>query len=197
MFDDEDGELAVRAARRYIEAKVKGESSPNIDFPDKFDKEMGVFVTLNRHPSDDLRGCIGYPEPIFPLKDALRKAAKNATEDPRFPSLREGELDSIVIEVTLLTPPSEVDYDDPDELPSKIKCGEDGLIISKGPWKGLLLPQVAVDQDWNEEEFLAHTCRKAGLNTNAWKDGTCGVKKFQGEIFSEKEPHGEIIKREN
>lgn len=195
MFSEEDGELAVKNAREVIEAKVKNEPTPDVDFPDKFEKKMGVFVTLNRHPSEELRGCIGYPEPVYKLKKAVVKAARNATEDPRFPSLREDELDHIVVEVTLLTPPEEVDAE-PSELPDKIVCGEDGLIASKGMNKGLLLPQVPVEQGWDEEQFLAHTCRKARLPPDSWKDGSCTIQKFQGQIFREKEPHGDIEERQ-
>lgn len=196
MFTKEDGEIAVKTARKAIESKVKDESMPDIDFPGKFTKEMGVFVTLNKYPSEDLRGCIGYPEATFKLKDALQKAAQSATKDPRFSPLREDELDEIIVEVTLLTPPQEIEFSDPEELPKKIECGRDGLIMSRGPWSGLLLPQVPVGQGWDEEEFLEHTCLKAGLNRKAWKEGGCEVKKFQGEIFREKEPHGEVVRKE-
>lgn len=195
MFTKEDGEKAVRAARKVIEASVKDEEEPEIDYPDKFEEKMGVFVTINKYPSEDLRGCIGYPEPTFKLKDALERAADSATRDPRFSNLRESELGDIFVEVTLLTPPEEVDCQDPSELPEKIKCGEDGLIISRGPYKGLLLPQVPVDQGWDEETFLSHTCMKAGLGPNEWREGHCTVEKFKGQIFAEKSPRGEIVER--
>ncbi|MFO7791626.1 MAG: TIGR00296 family protein [Candidatus Saliniplasma sp.] len=196
MFSDKEGETAVKAARNIIEAKVKGDKYPNIDYPEKFDEKMGVFVTLNKYPSENLRGCIGYPEPIFSLKKALKKAAESATNDPRFPPLGEDELDGIVVEVTLLTPPKEIEYQDPDELIKEVTCGVDGLVISKGHYKGLLLPQVPVEQGWDEDQFLSHTCRKAGLGPNTWKKGGCTVEKFQGEIFAEEEPSGNIIKKE-
>lgn len=196
MFTREEGEKAVKIARQVIESHVKGESVGEFDHPEKFKEEMGVFVTINTYPSDNLRGCIGYPEPIFKLKEALVKAAKSATNDPRFHRLGEDELDDIIIEVTLLTPPEEIEYEDPLELPEKIECGRDGLIISKGPWKGLLLPQVPVEYNWDEEEFLAHTCMKAGLNRGAWKEGSIDVEKFQGEIFAEESPRGNIVKKE-
>lgn len=194
MFTENDGEFAVKTARKIIESKIRNESLPDIEYPEKFDRKMGVFVTLNKYPSENLRGCIGYPEPVLPLKEALKKSARSATEDPRFPVLREDELDSIIIEVTLLTPPEKVKFDSPGELPKKIECGKDGLIVSQGPWQGLLLPQVAVDNNWDEEEFLSYTCRKAGLSLDTWKEGKCTVKKFQGEIFKETEPRGKIVK---
>ncbi len=196
MFSEEDGELAVKTAREVIEAKVKGGSTPEIDLPDKFDREMGVFVTLNRHPSEELRGCIGYPEPVYKLKKAVVKAARNATEDPRFPPMGEDELGQMIVEVTLLTPPEEIQVDERSKLPDKIVCGEDGLIISRGMNKGLLLPQVPVEQGWDEEQFLAHTCRKAGLPPDSWKDESCTIQKFQGQIFREKAPNGDIEERQ-
>lgn len=196
MFTKEDGETAVSAARKVIEASVRNEPELDIEYPDKFDRKMGVFVTINKYPSEDLRGCIGYPEPIFKLKDALERAADNATRDPRFPNLKEDELDDIVVEVTLLTPPEEIEYEDPDELVDKVKCGEDGMIVSRGPYKGLLLPQVPVDQGWDEETFLSHTCRKAGLSMKEWKSGNCKIEKFRGEIYAEETARGEVVKRE-
>ncbi len=196
MFDKEDGESAVELAREAIESAVKGSEMSDMDHPDKFEKKMGAFVTINKYPSEDLRGCIGYPEPVHELKDAIVKGAQNATDDPRFPSLREDELDSIVVEVSLLTPPEKMKYDDPSELPEKVKCGKHGLIVSKGMRKGLLLPQVPVDQGWDEEQFLDHTCRKAGLPPSEWKKGNCEIEYFEGMIFAEEEPHGKVKKRE-
>ncbi len=186
----------MKTAREIIEKHVKGEEIENIPLPKKFDAKGGVFVTLNKYPSGDLRGCIGYPEPVFSLKKAIPQAAVSATQDPRFFPLGPKELDEITVEVTLLTPPEDVEFDDPFELPEKIECGRDGLIISKGPYSGLLLPQVPVEHGWNVEQFLDHTCLKAGLIPDAWRKGECSVKSFQGYIFAESEPRGEVKKKE-
>ncbi|MFP4001266.1 MAG: TIGR00296 family protein [Thermoplasmata archaeon] len=196
MFTKEDGENAVRTAREAIECAVKNEKIQVKDLPEKFDDKMGAFVTINKYPSEELRGCIGYPEPTFPLKDAIIKGAQSATRDPRFSPLREEELDSIVVEVSLLTPPEKLEYGEPSELPKKVICGKHGLIASKGARRGLLLPQVPVDQGWDEEQFLSHTCRKAGLRPSEWKDGDCEIEMFEGVIFKEEEPHGEIVRRD-
>lgn len=197
MFTQEDGEVAVKMARKAIECEVRNQEMPEIDHPEKFEKKMGAFVTINKHPAEDLRGCIGYPEPTYPLKEAIIKGAQNAaTRDPRFPPLGEEELDEVVVEVSLLTPPKSIEYDDPSELPGKISCGKHGLIASKGSRRGLLLPQVPVDQGWDEEQFLDHTCRKAGLRQSTWREGDCKVEKFEGVIFTEEEPSGEIVKRD-
>lgn len=195
MFTQEEGEKAVKIARQTIEAHVKDEDTPAFEFPEKFEKEMGVFVTINNYPSENLRGCIGYPEPVFKLKDALTKAAVNATNDPRFSPLREEELEQVILEVTLLTPPKKIECS-PSDLQDNIEIGRDGLIMKKGPFSGLLLPQVPVEYGWDEEEFLAHTCMKAGLNTDDWKNEGIEVLKFQGEIFKEEEPRGDIVRKE-
>ncbi len=196
MFTEEEGEAAVRIAREVIEKHVKGESPEEPEMPDKFEELGGVFVTLKKYPSGDLRGCIGYPEPVFKLKRALPQAAVSATQDPRFHALAPKELDEITVEVTLLTPPKDIEFKDPFELPEKIECGKDGLIISKGPFSGLLLPQVPVEHGWNEEQFLDHTCLKAGLTPDAWRKGECSVKCFRGYIFAENEPCGKVEKKE-
>ncbi len=195
MVTEEEGKTAVKTARHAVESSVKKSKFKMSDLPESFEKEMGVFVTINKYPSGDLRGCIGYPEPYFKLKKALVQAAVSATEDPRFLPLAKEELDEITIEVTILTPPEKIDFEDPSELPKKISCGEDGLIISRGPYKGLLLPQVPVKHEWDEEEFLSHTCMKAGLNGRAWKEGGCTVERFRGEIYAETEPSGKIVRK--
>lgn len=194
MFSNTEGKIAVKAARDSIEASIKGYNQPGINYPNIFDKECGVFVSIKRYSSGDLRGCIGNPEPVLPLKTALEKAAKNATNDPRLPPLEVDELGDIIVEVTLITPPEEIEYKNPNELINLITCGIDGLIISKGQDKGLLLPQVPVNQGWDEEEFLDNTCKKAGLPSTAWQEGDCTVHKFQGEIFAEETPNGNIVR---
>lgn len=192
MLSLEDGKKLVKYARSVIEKHVKGEKIEDLE---NFEEKAGVFVTINLYPSHDLRGCIGIPEPVYPLRKAIKESAVSACHDPRFPDLREEELDRIVIEVTVLTPP-ELMKCEPTEYPKKIKIGRDGLMVEKGIYKGLLLPQVPVEYKWNEEEFLSQTCIKAGLPPDAWFDKDTKVYKFQGEIFAEKEPRGEIIKIE-
>ena len=182
MLSLEDGKKLVKYARSVIEKHVKGEKIEDLE---NFEEKAGVFVTINLYPSHDLRGCIGIPEPVYPLRKAIKESAVSACHDPRFPDLREEELDGIVIEVTVLTPP-ELMKCEPTEYPKKIKIGRDGLMVEKGIYKGLLLPQVPVEYKWNEEEFLSQTCIKAGLPPDAWFDKDTKVYKFQGEIFAEK-----------
>jgi uncharacterized protein (TIGR00296 family) len=196
MFSDQDGQLAVQTARAVMESHVRKEEPPKLDLPARFKGKSGVFVTLTTHPGDDLRGCIGYPEPLLPLEDALRDSAVSAcSRDPRFPPVRPAELGGIKIEVSLLTPPEEIEVKKPTELPKKVKVGEDGLIVQRGFNRGLLLPQVPVEWEWDSEEFLSQTCLKAGLTPDAWlKDGT-KVFRFQAEVFSEDAPRGTVRRR--
>jgi len=154
-----------------------------------------VFVTLNKplHGEKLLRGCIGFPEPMYPLGEAaIRSAISAATSDPRFPPVELSELPELIVEVSVLTPPQLVESSNPLEYPGKIEVGMDGLIIERGRSKGLLLPQVPVEWGWGAEEFLMQCCIKAGLSPESWLlDGT-RVFKFQGKVFSEESPSGQV-----
>lgn len=197
MYDLVEGKKLVLLARKNIENYLKYRKNIEIqEIPDSFRDKRGVFVTLHTYPLKNLRGCIGYPEPIMPLIDALLDASvSSATRDPRFPRVRIEEMKNIVVEVTVLTPPELVKVENPSQYPSKIEIGKDGLIIELGFRKGLLLPQVAVEEHWNEEDFLSHTCWKAGLPLDCWLDKRAMIYKFQGQIFSEIKPEGEIIEK--
>lgn len=195
MLTKEEGERAVRFAREIVDSYVKGEKIKDRDLGEKFRKKSGAFVTILTYPSRDLRGCIGIPEPIYDLKRSIVEAAKSATRDPRFPPLRENELSNVVIEVTILTPPRLIDVKNPRDYLDKVKIGRDGLIVEKGIYRGLLLPQVPVEWGWDVEEFLSQTCIKAGLPPDAWIDRDTMLYSFQGQIFAEKEPYGEIEER--
>ncbi len=192
----EDGKAAVRLARTVIEHHLTYKSLPKLDIPKTFQRKCGVFVTINTYPAHRLRGCIGYPEPLFDLTKALINAAKSAaTQDPRFPPMHPDELDHVIIEVTLLTPPELIVVKEPEEYLSAVVIGRDGLIAEQTPFKGLLLPQVPVEWGWDVREFLAHTCMKAGLSPDAWRDPSTKMYRFSGRIFCEKEPNGEVIEK--
>jgi len=200
MFSIEDGTLLVRFARENIENYLK--QNRRILIPDsiknKFSDKYGAFVTLNRINVDGnpLRGCIGYIEPTYPLYEVVhRVSVSSATEDPRFSSVLIEEMDEITIEISILTPPKLIKVDNPDEYLEKIKIGRDGLIAEQGFYKGLLLPQVPVEQNWGKEEFLSHTCMKAGLLPDAWADKNTKIYKFTGQIFTEIEPRGKIVEK--
>jgi uncharacterized protein len=194
-MNDSEGELAVRIARQAVEAEAKGHKAGNIDAPASFREKRGVFVTLHSYPSHMLRGCIGFPEPVFSLASALLQVADAACHDPRFDDLQVDELDSIIVEVSVLTPPVEIRVEDRKKLPGQVHVGQDGLIAEFGHHRGLLLPQVAIEWEWNAEEFLEQTCVKAGLTADMWLDPRTKLFKFQGEIFSESSPSGQVVRK--
>ena len=187
-----EGIKAVALARNVVEQYVKNKTLPPSDLGGVFIEKQGTFITLHTFPEHDLRGCIGVPLPIMPLKEAIIDAAKSATRDPRFPPLEENEINNIVIEVTILTKPEIIKATLPQDYTSSIEIGRDGLIVEQGFYKGLLLPQVPVEQGWDKEEFLSHTCMKAGLLPDAWFDENIKIFKFSGQIFTEIEPNGKI-----
>jgi len=195
-LSDSDGEMLVKTARAVVTEflKTKNKMKLDKDFEESFSSNAGVFVTIN-HQSN-LRGCIGYALPDKKLYNALLEAAISAaTEDPRFPSVAFEELDQITFEVTVLTPPQEIEVLDPQEYPSKIKVGRDGLIVKSGFNSGLLLPQVPKEYGWNEEEFLGHTCEKAGLPKEQWKKKDTKILKFKGIVFREQDPSGSVVRK--
>jgi uncharacterized protein len=190
-LSDEDGAVLVRAARKIVTEFVLSGRRTLLDDDAKrrLAFECGVFVTLNK--DGNLRGCIGYPLPRN-LQTGLAEAAiAAATGDPRFPPVTYDELDKITFEVTILTPPVELKVDRA-HLPNTIKVGRDGLIVRRNFKSGLLLPQVPVEYGWNETEFLEHTCQKAGLPKDAWKDKNTSVSSFEGIIFCEDTPKGSV-----
>ena len=159
----------------------------------EFNEKAGVFVTIDHYPTMSLRGCIGYSRAIGPVKRLLVEAAiAAATEDPRFIPLSVGELNDVIIEVSILSEPQQL-KGTPEEIKKDIKIGRDGLIIEYGYYSGLLLPIVAVEEKWNVEKFLENVCVKAGLHPNMWKRSDITLYKFQTQVFREEEPHGKIV----
>lgn len=173
----------VQLARQAIAAQFAGEKftppqEPELSWP------RGVFVTLTI--DDDLRGCIGFPEPTLPLGKAIVAAALGASfEDPRFGPLTQEEFARVTIEVTLLSEPEVLNVARPNEYLEKIKIGRDGLLLRRSFHSGLLLPQVPVEYGWNAETFLEQLCLKAGLPRDAWKDPETQIRTFQGTIYKE------------
>jgi uncharacterized protein (TIGR00296 family) len=192
MLSLEEGMKAVQFARQRIQEHVMHKKNSSLDLGRSFHEKQGVFVTLHTFPGHELRGCIGIPLPIMSLQDAILESSQSVTRDPRFPALKETELETIIVEVTVLTKPELITVKQPKDYPSYINIGRDGLIVEQSFYKGLLLPQVPVEQSWGKEEFLSHTCMKAGLPPDAWFEKTTKISKFQGQIFTETKPHGSI-----
>ena len=195
-----EGEFLVKLARRAVEVYLRTgkQIPPPEDASEKLKQRCGVFVTINslEDGKKELRGCIGFPYPTDQLTQAvIQSAISAATEDPRFNPLSTRELERVVFEVSVLTPPVRIETKKAKEYPSKIKVGTDGLIVERGICKGLLLPQVPVEWRWNEEEFLCQCCIKAGLPPDNWLlDGT-KLYKFQAIIFEEETPTGKVKRK--
>lgn len=199
-LNEEEGKFLVKLARRavkeYLETKKVPETTGRV--PEKLLQPCGVFVTINsiENEEKELRGCIGYPYPTDPLGEAvIQSAISAATQDPRFNPLTKDELDKVVFEVSVLTPPQVLEVKRPQDYPSKIRIGEDGLIIEKGMFKGLLLPQVPVEWNWDQEEFLCQCCIKAGLPPDNWLLPSTRIQKFQAIIFEEETPNGRVKRK--
>jgi len=204
MLSVEEGAAAVRLARRALVDALGPSPSPDLvkavaETPaiPLFDERRGVFVTLKRYPDDALRGCIGYPLPVLPLRSALAHAAVSAAvEDFRFRPVRASDLPRLTVEVSVLTVPVPLHFATPDEAIRAVTVGRDGLIIEGFGSSGLLLPQVAPEEGWSAEELLDGTCEKAGLPPRAWRDPRVKVRRFEAEIFREVEPGGEVVRVE-
>jgi len=193
----EQGEELVRLARRTVDGFVRGEDIASAQLgSDPFLRAVrGAFVTL-KNLDGSLRGCIGFPYPVQQLGEAVVEASISAsTYDPRFPKVEPGELDGLLVEVSALTRPEKVECPSPRELPKHVRIGVDGLIVSNSMTSGLLLPQVAPEHNLGAEEFLSHTCLKAGLRADSWLTDKIIVQRFQAEVFSETSPRGKV-KRE-
>ncbi len=196
----EEGRRAVNLARETLDAHVMGRKpEAKAAPPGIFSELRGVFITINSdEPNPDrLRGCIGFPYPVKPLGRAIQEATMAAaTEDPRFPPVSPGELGSVVLEVSILTKPEVIRTSKAIDLPSKVRIGVDGLIVSRFGLSGLLLPQVATEYSFDQTEFLSQTCMKAGLPPDSWLEEGTDVQAFQAEIFGEKSPRGEVVRME-
>jgi uncharacterized protein len=193
----EEGKFLIQLARNTVKQYLKTGKAlkPPKETSKKLFSRCGVFVTINSllGQAKELRGCIGYPYPTSPLVEAVIDSAINAaTEDPRFEPLSQDELEKVVFEVSVLTPPELVKVANPKEYISEIKVGEDGLIVERGPYKGLLLPQVPVEWGWCEEEFLCQCCMKAGVPPDSWLTKDAKIYKFKAIVFDEITPNGEI-----
>ncbi len=165
--------IARRAAESYVkEGKVPEESPAS----GKLAAPGAAFVTLSR--KGRLRGCIGYTEAVAPLCKTVQECAvAAATEDPRFPPVGPGEMDSLRIEISVLTPLVPI-------RPDEVEVGVHGLLIRKGGRRGLLLPQVAAEHGWDRRTFLSAVCEKAGLLRDAWRAGA-ELYSFTAEVFGE------------
>ena len=176
---EEEKRLLHQIARRAIEdALTHGHKSgpkPIVQSA-ALEEKRGAFVTLKKYGR--LRGCIGYVEGIKPLHKAVEEMAIAAAfHDPRFNPVREAELPDLEIEISVLTPLKQI------RDVEEIEVGKHGIIIKKGFYSGLLLPQVPTEHGWDRTTFLEHTCLKAGLPQDAWKEKDTRIYIFSAEVF--------------
>ena len=180
LLNSADKKELLEIARRSVSQRGLSEKdlSPEILSNPRLTRESPVFVTL--YLSGNLRGCIGHLEPRYPLWEAVaRMACESAYHDPRFSPVERHEIDDLEIQISVLTP------SEPLENVDDIAIGRDGLIVEQGYRRGVLLPQVAGERNWGPKTFLEQTCRKAGLDTQAWKDPKTEVFRFQALVFGE------------
>jgi len=182
-MDESTSSELLRLARRSIESSFAGTDIAELD-PGTghvlLGESRGTFVTLKKGPN--LRGCIGQIESELPLWQTVARMAREAAfSDPRFEALTSAELDSVSIEVSVLTPVEEIDD------PETVEVGRHGLIVENGYNRGLLLPQVPVEWGWDRYTFLEQTCKKAGLPASAWRDPATRLFVFSAEVVSEVE----------
>ena len=198
----EDGTKLVRFARENIETYLKTGKTLKVptDLQTKFQDRGGAFVTLSKGSNHSLRGCIGYILPVFPLIETIEKVSISAAvDDPRFSAVKMREMDEMYVEISVLSVPEVIHASSPDDYLSQIKIGRDGLIITRGRSRGLLLPQVPIEQgrNWDVKTFLEQTCQKAWLTKDAWTEiGKTQVEKFSATIFEEETPRGQVRQKE-
>ena len=193
MISFEQGKKLIKLARDSISCSFSdSDVKVNEALKKEFSDVLGVFVTLNK--GGELRGCIGFPEGVYPLYKGVIEAAKSAAfSDPRFNAVSEDELKDISVEVSVLTKPTKISVRKPEDYIKEVKVGKDGLIVRSPYGSGLLLPQVATECNWDSKTFLDNTCVKAGLAPNSWqKIREMSIYKFQSQVFSEISPKGEV-----
>lgn len=185
---DEKGEVLLELARQTLEERLGLSSNVSTGTEKQlndaaFEANRGTFITLKIN--NQLRGCIGNLSPDRPLAEGVRENALNAAfNDPRFPPLTREELESVQIEISLLTEPVKLEYKDADDLLAKLKPGVDGVIIQKGPHSSTFLPQVW-EQLPDKKAFLGNLCLKAGLPADEWQKGDLLVYIYHVQYFEE------------
>jgi AmmeMemoRadiSam system protein A len=166
-------------ARASLEARVRRSRVPDPATPELSNLRRGAFVTI--FCKGELRGCLGRVTSDMILPSLVSHLAQEvADSDPRFDPVRPGELDDISLEISVLTPEREI------HSVAEIEVGKHGLIVEDGSHRGLLLPQVPGEHGWDREEFVAHTCVKAGLPADAWRHGA-RLFVFEAQVFGEDE----------
>jgi AmmeMemoRadiSam system protein A len=174
--------ILLEIARRAIEGYVGTEQTPAVEPREEkaLNIRSGCFVTIKQ--GGQLRGCIGNFQSEHPLfREVAEMAVASATKDPRFYPMKKEDLDNFKLEISVLSPLTKVDSIE------EIEVGKHGIYLEKGYYRGVLLPQVAVEHGWDRETFLRQTCLKAGLPGDSWKAEDAEIYIFSAQIFGEKE----------
>ncbi|MSP62536.1 MAG: AmmeMemoRadiSam system protein A [Myxococcales bacterium] len=179
-LSDPDRRELLRIARITLKHWLKiGYTPPGVPHRGPLVTPSSAFVTI--HVDGHLRGCIGRLDPDQPLYRAIMDLTVAATRDARFEPVRTEEIPQARIEISVLSPRTRVT--DPDA----ITLGLHGLVITRGPQRGLYLPKVAAEHGWDQGTFLAETCRKAGLDGDAWRDAGTEIEIFTAQVFTEEQ----------
>jgi len=177
MIPPEDQQRLLALARQALEARVRRQPPPRAERGGALEWPRGAFVTI--HCRGDLRGCLGRIEADAPLADTVAHLAASVSDsDPRFEPVSALELDAIDLEISVLTPEREI------HSIAEIEIGRHGLIVEQGARRGLLLPQVAIEHGWDAQTFVSHTCLKAALPADAWRQNA-RILIFEAQVFGE------------
>jgi AmmeMemoRadiSam system protein A len=175
-YSPEERLLLLDLAHRSIAASLQRSRVDLTPPSEHLAQPRGAFTTLHLHGK--LRGCIGYVMVKYSLYRTVAETAQAAAfDDPRFPPVTTEEAPDLKIDISVLSPLQPID-------PENVVVGRHGLVVSQGSRRGLLLPQVPVEWGWDRETFLAQTCLKAGLPTDAWQHGA-ELEAFTAEVFSD------------
>jgi AmmeMemoRadiSam system protein A len=178
-LDAAERRALLAAARESLAAHFEGRPPALPPAAGALGRPGGAFVTLRRAADAELRGCIGHMEADAPLLDTVAEmAVAAATRDVRFSGVTERELPSLRIEISVLSPLAPI-------APADVEVGRHGLLVSCGGRRGVLLPQVPGEYGWDRETFLAHTCEKAGLPRDAWREPGVELLAFTATVLGE------------
>ncbi len=179
LTDDEKRELLRIARATLREFLYSGRVPPGKPHRECLVAEAGAFVSLHRN--GELRGCIGTQQEDKPLYKTIQEmAVAAASRDPRFEPVGDAEMDELTIEISVLGERATASG------PGDVDIGKHGVVFSGRGRRGLLLPQVATDNGWDAETFLAQVCAKAGLDADAWKQDEAVIETFTAQVFSDK-----------
>ncbi|WP_069806480.1 TIGR00296 family protein [Vulcanisaeta thermophila] len=200
----DEGKLLVKLARDAVSQYLRTRRimEPPKELPEKLLKDKyGVFTTIEvfmgRNKRGELRGCIGFPQAVYNVAmGVIRSAIAAAVEDPRFEPMSPEELDKVTFEVSILSPLELLEPGNPRDYLNKIVIGRHGIVIQRGYYSGLLLPQVPVEYCWDAMEFLNEGCVKAFLPPDCWLDEDTSVLIYEAQIFREVEPNGDVVERD-